>query len=61
MFKEGSLWHCIDCGFKSPKKDHVYEHIEAKHIIHGGYNCPYCETVLKTRASLRMHQRNKHQ
>ena len=60
MYKEGGHWFCKECNHKSSQKGHLYEHVEAKHISHGGYQCLYCEKVLKTQASLRMHRAKYH-
>lgn len=60
MYKEGSIWYCNDCSYQSGQKGHVYEHVEAKHVLHGGYQCQYCDKVLKSRASLRMHLKQYH-
>ena len=60
MVKEGSIWYCNDCSYQSGQKGHVYEHVEAKHVIHGGYQCQYCDKVLKSRASVRMHLKQYH-
>merc|ERR1712126_492281 len=50
MFKEGSIWYCNDCEYKG-SKSHVYEHVEAKHVTHGGYQCQFCSKILKTKGS----------
>lgn len=55
LSKVGGLWHCNDCSYQSSNKAHVFEHVEAKHIVHSGYICQICEKVLKTSASYRMH------
>ena len=60
MYKDGGVWHCSDCQFQSPRKDHVTKHVEAKHIVHGGYSCPDCGTVLKTKACYSNHQKRFH-
>ena len=60
MTKEDGIWSCRECIYTSRTKGHVYEHIEAKHVHHGGYICPKCSKLLKTRASLRMHSKHYH-
>ena len=55
MTKEEGIWLCTDCSYHSSQKGHVYEHIEAKHVVHSGYRCQICDKVLKTSASYRMH------
>ena len=55
MYRDDGFWMCNDCPYKSAVKSHVSEHVEAKHIIHGGHKCQYCDKVLKTRNSLRGH------
>ena len=59
MYKEGKLWFCTDCEYTGTK-GHVYEHVEAKHVIHGGYQCQFCNKVLKTQGSLRVHNNKSH-
>ena len=59
MFKDGSLWYCNDCEYKG-SKSHVYEHVEAKHVSHGGYQCQFCSKILKTKGSLRVHNHMYH-
>ena len=60
MYKNGGLWYCNDCDYKTPNKSHCYEHVEAKHIVHGGYTCPICGKILKTSGSYRVHQIKSH-
>ena len=60
MYKNGGLWYCNDCDYKTPNKSHCYEHVEAKHIVHGGYTCPVCGKILKTSNSYRSHQIKSH-
>lgn len=60
MFKEGIFWYCSDCSYKSGTKSNVYEHVEAKHVIHGGYQCQLCTSVAKTKGSLRVHYNKYH-
>ena len=49
MSKEGSMWYCNDCSYQSNKKSHLYDHVEARHISHPGYQCQYCDKVFKTK------------
>ena len=60
MFKEGSIWMCRECEHQATQKCHMYDHVEGKHIQHGGYQCDYCEKILKTKASLRSHLNCSH-
>ena len=60
MFKNGSQWKCKECSYQSALKNNVYEHVEAKHIEHSGYACQFCDKVLKTKGSLRVHMNSYH-
>ena len=58
MVKEpGTPWQCTVCLYKG-KKIHVFEHVEAKHIIHPGYRCSQCQNVYANRKAFRWHRRN---
>ena len=60
MYKEGNLWKCTECHYQYSQRGHVYKHVEAKHIVHGGYSCQICGRVLKTKESLRVHTYHSH-
>ena len=61
MVKEDhGFWSCSDCEYRSQKRGNLYEHIEAKHVTHPGYQCSLCHVVSKTSASQRMHFRKYH-
>ena len=54
-------WVCRACNYKSKLKDHVFEHVESKHINDGlSYFCGLCGKAFKARNLLRMHLRTKH-
>ena len=55
MFKEDSVWHCVDCGHSSRFKGDVAKHVEAKHIETEGFNCNYCSKFFTSRNSLKSH------
>ena len=61
MFKEGNIWYCNDCPYKSNRKSNLLEHVEARHVSHPGYLCQYCEKVFKTKDTWRHHQAKVHQ
>ena len=42
MGKLGDLWQCQDCLWTTRYRTRLWEHIEAKHVKSGGYNCPLC-------------------
>jgi len=50
---------CSDCGLKT-KSSNLYNHIEAKHLDHPGYNCVYCHKFCKSRHSLITHIHRLH-
>ena len=60
MFKEAGLWQCSECSYQSNKKSNVYEHVESKHVMHGGYVCPVCEKVCRSKNALRSHHHSNH-
>ena len=51
MFKEGNIWYCNDCPYKSNRKSNLLEHVEARHVSHPGYLCQYCEKVFGCESS----------
>ena len=56
----GSVWHCTQCGKSGKKKSNIKEHVEANHIQGLQIECPICQRILKSRASLRIHNFNVH-
>ena len=60
MYREEGVWKCSECGYMSANKNNTYEHVEAKHVIHAGYQCPDCDKVYKTSGSLRNHKYTYH-
>ena len=48
-------WGCRVCGFDSNNKTRTWEHVEAKHVDTGGYNCRVCSKFCKSTSSLRPH------
>ena len=55
MIKVGDEWICNICNYKNNKKSNIQEHIEARHTVHPGYICSWCNRTFKTKASLRVH------
>lgn len=56
MVKDGSIWFCTDCDYKSNKVTNVRGHIESKHISHPGYSCDFCEKICPTQEAMRKHK-----
>ena len=54
-------WLCSGCQKAFRQKGHLQDHIESNHIEGISYNCPFCETEVSSRASLRTHVSQKHQ
>ena len=52
-------WYCTVCGHQG-KKGHLIEHVEAKHVVHPGYQCQLCPKVCSNRNTLRKHKHDKH-
>ena len=50
-------WQCTVCSYQSPKKCNVTEHVEAKHVVHPGYECSACHRVYPHKQSFRSHKR----
>ena len=53
-------WQCTDCVFKSPHVTTVKRHVESRHIISEGYDCPECSHHVPTWNALRIHQKRNH-
>ena len=60
MLREGIIWYCTECSYKSKSKYNVYCHIESHHVIHGGHLCHLCSSVAKTKQSLNHHFNKYH-
>ena len=56
----GLVWECTQCGKTSKKKSNIKEHVEANHIQGLQIQCPMCQRIFKSRASLRIHNFNVH-
>jgi hypothetical protein len=50
------LWSCLDCDYRRPKKCHVFEHVEARHVSHPPYACEDCGKLYRTRNTFRQHR-----
>lgn len=57
LFPRDGLWACTDCEYERKNKNHVIEHIEAKHVNHPAYECGECGKLCTTRNTLRQHKR----
>jgi len=60
-FDPSKPWLCSGCQKAFRQKGHLQDHIESNHIEGISYNCPFCETEVSSRASLRTHVSQKHQ
>ena len=60
-FDPAKPWLCSECQKAFRQKGHLQDHIESNHIPGISYNCPFCETEVSSRASLRSHVSQKHQ
>ena len=56
-----SYWQCTDCDYRSPHCGTIKRHIECKHVVSAGYNCPDCGKYVPTRNALRVHHHRYHQ
>jgi len=55
MCKNGGSWCCKLCSYQCLNKSHMQEHVEAKHLQHGGYFCQSCNKTYKTKSTFRRH------
>jgi len=53
-------WKCQPCGWETKNKSRMYEHVEAKHVTTGGYNCPICGKFCPSQKSLKNHKFTNH-
>ena len=60
-FDPAKPWLCSQCQKVFRQKGHLQDHIESNHINGISFSCPYCETQVGSRASLRAHVSQKHQ
>jgi len=60
MSRRREGWECLNCGFLSKKKSNCASHVESKHILSGGFSCPYCALFCPNRKSLRNHTDRHH-
>ena len=58
---ESDLFGCAQCEYSTKFHTTILNHIESKHVITGGFTCPVCPNVCKTRKALKMHKYRKHQ
>lgn len=54
------LYQCLDCNFTGRKKSMVSNHVESKHVRHGGVSCDVCGQLCATRQAYRMHKSRVH-
>ena len=57
---ETGNWTCSQCDFSSNRSSNTRNHIEAKHIESGGFQCLVCNAFSPTRHALKMHMLRKH-
>jgi len=60
MQKLGSIWQCVACGWESPKRARLWEHVEANHVQTNGYSCPICEKFCPSKNALKVHKSRNH-
>ena len=54
--KAGDLWQCRDCMCRNKYKTRLWEHIEAKHVLSHGYNCPFCSKFCSSKNAWHPHK-----
>nr|ACO15753.1 Broad-complex core protein isoform 6 [Caligus clemensi] len=60
IVKKDGVWTCKRCDVPMSNKNNLVNHIEAKHMVTDGFACSTCNTLYKTRHSLRQHNYIKH-
>jgi len=60
MSKTGDGWQCQDCLWTTKYKTRLWEHIEAKHVQSGGYNCAMCSKFCSTKHAFHIHKSRYH-
>jgi len=60
MGKLGDLWQCQDCLWTTSYRTRLWEHIEAKHVKSGGYNCPLCFKFCPSKNAWHLHKSRYH-
>jgi len=60
MSRRREGWECLNCGFLSKKKSNCASHVESKHILSGGFSCPYCALFCPNRKSLLRNHTDRH-
>ena len=56
-----SDWQCSDCDYRSPFKQSLQRHIQAKHISEKSFKCELCHHQLfSTQSALNVHMKSKH-
>ena len=53
-------YQCMECSFNANKKSTLSNHLESKHIRHGGVSCDLCGKICATRQAYRMHKSRDH-
>ena len=59
--ESSGVWQCSECSYSSKVKCNVSQHIEAKHIQHGGYYCFICHKTCPSKNAFRMHNKRNHE
>ena len=54
-------WQCSDCDYRSPYRQSLQRHIQAKHISVKSFKCELCHHQLfYTQTALNVHMKSKH-
>ena len=57
--KGSSVWRCVDCGYKSDRRNNLLKHIDSIHLSEG-YNCPICTKFCPSKNALQKHVKRNH-
>ena len=60
MLLEDGVYTCTVCGYNARDKTRVYDHVEAKHVESGGYNCNICQKFCPSYMAFKKHNNRYH-
>ena len=58
--KETRNWQCSKCSYQAKRKDHMQNHIQARHVIADPVPCQFCNKLYKNQQVLSVHISNYH-
>lgn len=55
-----ATFQCSDCEYVNKNKNHLYSHIQSKHLDFAGYTCVACHKICKTFNAYKKHKERYH-